>query len=78
MELVICIIYLGMATWRIIESTVLNNYFNAFKESNTATQERNINYIPPNQSLMLASMISGVQSLIISLTLIFDCLELDH
>ena len=72
---VICFIYLAMATWRIIESTFLNNYFNAFKKSNTALRERNISYIPPNQSLMLANMISGVQTLIISLTLIFDCLE---
>ena len=40
-----------MATWRILEVTVLNNYFNSLKKKKYYEKEISTSYIPPNQSL---------------------------
>ena len=48
--IVIAAIYLAMTTWRILEVTVLNNYFNSLKKN--PDYERFESYIPPNQALL--------------------------
>ena len=53
-----CCLFLFMTTWRILEVTVLNRCFNSL-ENNTVL-ERKLSYIPPNQSLFAANMISAV------------------
>ena len=48
--IVIAAIYLTMTTWRIVEVTVLNNYFNSLNKN--PDYERFESYIPPNQALL--------------------------
>ena len=71
--IVITCIYMLMAMWRILEVTLLNSYFNSFKS--ITEYEGKLSYIPPNQSLFAANMVSSVQNLLLSLGLIFDFLE---
>ena len=40
-----------MAIWRILEVTILNNYFNSLKKKKKPEFEKVLTYMPPNQSL---------------------------
>ena len=75
--IILSLVYLFMATWRILEVTVLNRYFNSLKKRNNISHKMTLTYIPPNQSLFEANMISAVQALLISLSHIFDSLEME-
>ena len=61
-------------TWRILEITVLNNYFNSLKdEPNNGCSDT---YVPLNQAFFQANMIHGVQVVLITLTQLFDKLPI--
>ena len=73
------LVYLFMATWRILEVTVLNNYFNSLKNQKSFNvDDRALSYIPPNQALFQANVITTVQALLSSLTMMFDEIEHDN
>ena len=56
-------------TWRILEITVLNNYFNSLKdEPNNGCSDT---YVPLNQAFFQANMIHGVQVVLSTLTQLF-------
>ena len=61
-------------TWRILEITVLNNYFNSLKYQNH--NRCSDTYIPLNQAFFQANMIHGVQVVLIALTQLYDKLPI--
>ena len=65
-----------MVIWRLLEITLLNKFFTQL--NNDSVNDRTDSYIPLNQQFFQENMISGVKAILISLSQIFDSLDIGN